>query len=245
MGNDQSQQGRQQIIRPPESDPYTLSSVAKASDSPVAISQVSAAPVKLHEKQPTGVDDIVQVVTMEPSEVHSPQSTREDEILDTIRNLPRVSPLIRGSVDSNFQWASFVSRKPNTGGATLDYIDSRPLIDICAEFQTYAMLESKSIASKQDELITRIRNVHVHTQTANQQLVKKSDGLKKVASALRDVERINRNVEASKQSVALIMKQLQELEELLPHHVKAQINTPLFVQTNLIAPPTMLKSIKS
>jgi hypothetical protein len=41
------------------------------------------------------------------------------------------------------------------------------------------------------------------------------------------------------------MKQLQELEELLPHHVKAQINTPLFVQTNLIAPPTMLKSIKS
>src|SRR3989338_4571481 len=73
MGNDQSQQGRQQIIRPPESDPYTLSSVAKASNSPVAISQVSAAPVKLHEKQPTGVDDIVQVVTMESSEVESPQ----------------------------------------------------------------------------------------------------------------------------------------------------------------------------
>jgi hypothetical protein len=209
MGNEQSQQRKQPSIHSPETDQYTLSSITKVQDQSAGASPIT--------------DDIVQVHSLDrtPTEGDAPSLTNDDEVLQTLRNLPRVTPLIKSSIDSNFQWQDFVlPRRKTQTGTTLDTIDSRPLIDICAEFQTFAMREAKLIATNQDELISRIRNVHVQTQHANQQMVKKSDGLKKVASALRDVERINRNVEASKQSVVLILKQLQELEELLPHHGK-------------------------
>jgi hypothetical protein len=253
MGNEQATpQSRQQVpIKPSEKDPYTLSSISKNQE---VLTQQSPS-TSIERKNVNEIDGIVQVVTMDQVRDDKEPVTpaHDDEIIETLHNLPRASPLIRKTVDSNFTWKDYViprvigKTSTNTGAnaQNLDYIDSRPLIDICAEFQTFALREARSIHIRQEDMINKIRNVHVQSQNVNQQMSKKSDGLKKLATALRDVERINRNVEASRQSVATILKQLQELEELLPHHVKAQIKTPLFTNTNVITPPIMIRTNKT
>lgn len=181
----------------------------------------------------------------------------EESTMEQLKNLPHIYPLLKNKIESSS--SIFSSRAPtalpgvsfiaaavaNTGVASssgsnyeldphLDQIDERPLIDMCAEFQTYAMQQSRGIAVRQQAVQNRLQITESESGLLVADLNAKNEQLKKLNAALRDAERLNRSVVQSQQGVMVLLARLEELENLLPHSVKSNINTPLFQHSNAV-----------
>ncbi|KAL0489813.1 prenylcysteine alpha-carboxyl methylesterase [Acrasis kona] len=204
-----------------------------------------ASNIRSNENQisdPLNQDDIVQVTTFE--QMGDASSTPiNDDILKKLEILPHVVPFVKNSTDSSFSWSGY-----NVRSSSLPTLDGRPLVDLCAEIQTFSLHKTTSIKKTNERIQEDINATLSSSRHVAQVLEKKSDNLKKLASALRDVERINRNVDASKQSVITIMKQLKDLEEILPHNGTdcfsplCKINTFFVVLYHCIVAMSLLSS---
>ena len=110
----------------------------------------------------------------------------------------------------------------------LDVIDSKPVIDMMAEFQTHAMQQVKIVASRQEVLVKKITNCKEKSTQCVSAISQKAEKLQKLSASLREVERVSRYIEQTKNDVNIIIAQIKQLEQSLPANVKNSVNTPLF-----------------
>ncbi|KAL9642194.1 hypothetical protein ABK040_007196 [Willaertia magna] len=168
-------------------------------------------------------------------------SNEVDEELIAFSKLPEIYPLIKSKLDNSSTLSNllkFTKKELITGSNNnvfndvslkeLDSIDPKPLIDILAEFQTYSIHQNRSVAVRQDEVLKQLKIVHLKAHETNDHLEQKNQQLQKIASELREVERLDRYVEQNRKYIDFIILQIRELECLLPHNVRASIQTPLF-----------------
>ncbi|KAG2387373.1 hypothetical protein C9374_001705 [Naegleria lovaniensis] len=190
--------------------------------------------VKVDETYPDAINDVIE----------SRNNVEKDELLRELKQLTEFYPLIRAKVETTnsplssilkFTKKDYFTSSSNTNNVftdpslkELDCIDTKPLVDICAEFQTNAMHNNRAVAFRQDEVLKLLSHTCSKSSTTAKFLEKKNAELHHVASELRDVERLDRYVEQTRKYVDLILLQIQELESLLPHSVRAQLDTPLF-----------------
>ncbi|KAF0977226.1 hypothetical protein FDP41_003879 [Naegleria fowleri] len=190
--------------------------------------------VKVDDTYPDGINDVIE----------SRNNVEKDELLRELKQLTEFYPLIRAKVETTnsplssilkFTKKDYFTSSSNTNNVftdpslkELDCIDTKPLVDICAEFQTNAMHNNRAVAFRQEEVLKLLSHACSKSNATAKFLEKKNAELHHVASELRDVERLDRYVEQTRKYVDLILLQIQELESLLPHSVRAQLDTPLF-----------------
>lgn len=112
-------------------------------------------------------------------------------------------------------------------------------MELLAEFQTHAMHQCRDVCVRQDQVIRLIRQCQLKANECVMDLNKKADRMKKIASDLRDVDRLARYVDQSRLAVDSIVEQLQTLEHLLPSSVIKNIQTPLFNMEKILSTPRM------
>lgn len=176
-----------------------------------------------------------------------------ESIYDQLRNLPKIRPLLKRHLMMMHQESSSssISLSPLSALSTalsqsssseildqnLDVLDERSLVDICAEFQTFAMQQSRGISVRQHAVQNRLQVTDLECGTLVNELTQRNEQLKKLNVALRDAERLNRSIVQCQQGVLVLMGRLEELEHLLPEHVKKQVQPPLFAA----AAPTVVE----
>jgi hypothetical protein len=119
--------------------------------------------------------------------------------LNQLYQLPTFTPLIKGSTEptsklsSLFKFGTSSSKKGSRNVPfndislkELDKIECRSLIDILAEFQTYALHQNKAIQLRQDQVLKTLKQTQVESGKTNELMRETNDDLKKVSSDLRD-----------------------------------------------------------
>lgn len=105
--------------------------------------------VKVDDTYPDGINDVIE----------SRNNVEKDELLRELKQLTEFYPLIRAKVETTnsplssilkFTKKDYFTSSSNTNNVftdpslkELDCIDTKPLVDICAEFQTNAMHNSR------------------------------------------------------------------------------------------------------
>jgi hypothetical protein len=198
---------------------------------------------KASSEEKREIEGIVSVHTVDTDIFGNvlPETTSggRESVLEQLRNIPQFYPLIKNSIDSSS--SLFLSPTSLLSGTnvkkmpdidpSLDRLDEKALIDICAEFQTYVMQQSRSISARQDTVLNRLEATEMESLKLVKDLTITNEQLKRLNSVLRDAERLNRFVVQCNHNVQSVISRLEELEKLLPHSVKSQISTPLFAHS--------------
>lgn len=180
------------------------------------------APTKEKQNTPTKkqniekkVDDIVVVVKKE-------EIQEKDEILDALYRIPQITPLIKGEETSILNFFKVKEEK-----SKLEKIDEQMLLDIVAQFQTNMIQQTQKVSNREILLYKKFHTCRQQSMNTLQDVQDKHVELQNVSHSLRETDKMNRFIEQSARNIEQIMKQIDELHELLPKDVLDKIDNPL------------------
>lgn len=196
---------------PSKNPGYTSFSISKETLSEPNLPKEKEKP----KKDVSSVDDIVVVVKKE-------EIQDKDEILDALNRIPQVTPLIKTEESSILNFFKVKEEK-----SKLEKIDEQVLLDMVAQFQTNMIQQTQKLSNREILVYKKFHTCRQQSMNTLQDVQDKHVELQNVSHYLKESDKMNRFIEQSARNIEQILKQIDELQELLPRDVIQKLDNPL------------------